>query len=352
MLSTSIDILKSFIIRSFERVIELQKTENRIHRREIEELKAQIARQDKVIADFGSKYDRDNAELLQALSDARSLSVGQNRIAEDQSAATTTDEDDEDMDDAARSEVEDMDDAAVGEVEDKDEDETNAEHCEPREPELTGKERKRIRSLLKRHEDDEYLKTIVITTGIPTNQTILQQIGAWKMATAKLNTFHLTDMLWAATRIKVFKTGAIKITYSSKHRAEDALRSCSRVVGQSRKNLVCWTEQLDDSAYEEAVRERARRWAKFKFTRLLPPRFDNERKKLSTAAIELKSKRKIDWFQFFVVKGSLIMKTWSTKKQGEYRGGMYWVLGEDERMEKSKHGKGRKMIWPLRLREE
>ena len=201
----------------------------------------------------------------------------------------------------------------------------------------------RIRRFMKRYQDDEYLRTIIVSGMGPFDPESIQSSGIWAYTKSRLRGFGVAEILPGACKVVAFKSGFFKITYRTKLLAERAIEDCRRALSWKRKDASQWQDQDDrESCYADL--------AKFKFARLIPPRFDKKRKALSTIANQLKQNGTINWFEIFVVRGSLLLKTRRSDPRARrngaavrvdptYKGTKFWTLGEDGQLRKDEYRK-------------
>ena len=177
-----------------------------------------------------------------------------------------------------------------------------------------------IKKILKMHqsEEDEKTKRTVLFSNIDypdVPESVHDNMNFWPKLRMQLRCLGLEKIMTGAEKIIKLKSGALRITYRSPSDARIVINSLRATIGHmktSRRNY----HGLYENGYDRAIDDdTVSRVMKIKFTRLIPNRFNAERKKLQKLGNFLKSQNKIVWFDLHVIKGTVVLKTkWRVQK--------------------------------------
>ena len=137
----------------------------------------------------------------------------------------------------------------------------------------------------------------------------------WPNLRMQLRCLGLENIMTGAEKIIKLKSGALRITYRTASDACFVINSLRATIGHMK--TACRNEYgLYENGFGQAIDDdTVSRVMKIKFTRLIPNRFNAERKKLQKLGNFLKAQKKIVWFDLHVIKGVVILKTkWRTQK--------------------------------------
>ena len=109
--------------------------------------------------------------------------------------------------------------------------------------------------------------------------------------------FLLDDGAVKVSNVRLYKSGAIKIRYSEEWMAHYHFKKITDFIKEFKSDRRYW----GDRTYEMAHR--------IKFQVCTPPRYSKERRVLADEGMRLKRSGTIKFFDFLVIKGKLIMKT-------------------------------------------
>ena len=99
------------------------------------------------------------------------------------------------------------------------------------------------------------------------------------------------------SNVRLYKSGAIKIRYDQEWMARHTFNTITKWVKEVKGDRQFFTERIYNVAQN------------IKFSICTPPRFSRERRLLATEGMRLKNIGKIKYFDFIVIHGRLIMKT-------------------------------------------
>ena len=99
------------------------------------------------------------------------------------------------------------------------------------------------------------------------------------------------------SNVRLYKSGAIKIRYDQEWMARHTFNTITKWVKEVKGDRDFFTERIYNVAQN------------IKFSICTPPRFSRERRLLATEGMRLKNIGKIKYFDFIVIHGRLIMKT-------------------------------------------
>ena len=99
------------------------------------------------------------------------------------------------------------------------------------------------------------------------------------------------------SNVRLYKSGAIKIRYDQEWMARHTFNTLTKWVKEVKGDRDFFTERIYNVAQN------------IKFSICTPPRFSRERRLLATEGMRLKNIGKIKYFDFIVIHGRLIMKT-------------------------------------------
>ena len=99
------------------------------------------------------------------------------------------------------------------------------------------------------------------------------------------------------SNVRLYKSGAIKIRYDQEYMARHTFNRITKWVKEVKGDREFFTERIYNVAQN------------IKFSICTPPRFSRERRLLATEGMRLKNIGKIKYFDFIVIHGRLIMKT-------------------------------------------
>ena len=132
-----------------------------------------------------------------------------------------------------------------------------------------------------------------------------------------LNYFGLEELSYNADKYKVYPSGALKISYSSKIDARRQLVYLRRRVGQLKRNA---RERHDTMDHEYLYRSnhKYRAACDMKFSLSIPGRFQHERELFKKAAKILKSRNEIKWWECLMIGEQLVMKACDRRNTFKY----------------------------------
>ena len=99
------------------------------------------------------------------------------------------------------------------------------------------------------------------------------------------------------TNVRLYNSGAIKIRYADEWMAHYQFKRITDFIKNVKSDRRFWGERTFQMAQ------------KIKFTIVAPPRFSKHRRLLADAGMRLKNSGQIKYFDFLVIMGALIMKT-------------------------------------------
>ena len=109
--------------------------------------------------------------------------------------------------------------------------------------------------------------------------------------------FVLDSLTHRNSNVRLYKSGAIKIRYDQEWMARHTFNTITKWVKEVKGDRDFFTERIYNVAQN------------IKFSICTPPRFSRERRLLATEGMRLKNIGKIKYFDFIVIHGRLIMKT-------------------------------------------
>ena len=171
-----------------------------------------------------------------------------------------------------------------------------------------------IKKILKMHQsaEDEKTKRTVLFSNIDypsVPEAVHDKMNFWPNLRMQLRCLGLENIMTGAEKIIKLKSGALRITYRTASDARFVINSLRAKIGYmktARRNEYGLFENGFGQAIDDVTVSRV---MKIKFTRLIPNRFNTERKKLQKLGNFLKAQKKIVWFDLHVIKGSVILKT-------------------------------------------
>ena len=109
--------------------------------------------------------------------------------------------------------------------------------------------------------------------------------------------FLIDHGAFKVTNVRLYKSGAIKIRYAEEWMAHCQFKKITDFIKRVKSDPTFWGERACLTAHN------------VKFSLVTPPRFSRERRVLASEGMRLKSIGKIKYFDFLVIQGALIMKT-------------------------------------------
>lgn len=109
--------------------------------------------------------------------------------------------------------------------------------------------------------------------------------------------FLLDNGATKVSNVRLYKSGAIKIRYSEEWMAHYHFKKITDMIKEYKSDRRYWGERTYQMAH------------RIKFQVCTPPRFSKERRVLADEGMRLKRSGTIKFFDFLVIQGKLIMKT-------------------------------------------
>lgn len=164
-----------------------------------------------------------------------------------------------------------------------------------------------------RHSDIECSKSIILsgiglTEHLQTRNNQHRNPGRMVPEVRRaLNYFGLEQLSDNADKYKVYPSGALKISYSSKIEARRQLVYLRRRVGQLKRDARDVHDTMDHE-YLYRSHHKYRAACDMKFCLSIPGRFQHERELFKNAAKILKSRNVIKWWECIMIGEQLVMK--------------------------------------------
>ena len=157
-----------------------------------------------------------------------------------------------------------------------------------------------------------------------TNRNNPEYLGRFVPAIkAGLRTCELDHLAFEASNFKLFPSGALKISYPTTHHAKAMQRYLRQWIGDTKSREQQYDDWRDSRMYRIAKN--------IKFSIETPARFNRDRATLTKCAKILKSSSRCTWFEFLVIRNTLVMKTRRTRSGRGAREYKYYSV--DQAME-------------------
>ena len=161
-------------------------------------------------------------------------------------------------------------------------------------------------------QEDEKTKRTVLFSNIDypdVPEGINDTMNFWPKLRMQLRCLGLEDIMTGAEKIIKLKSGSLRITYKSPSDARIIINRLRAIIGHM-KSYRRNNEGLYENSYGHAMDDdMVSSVLKIKFTRLIPNRFNAERKKLQKLGNYLKKKKKIQYFDMHVLHNHVVLKT-------------------------------------------
>ena len=174
-----------------------------------------------------------------------------------------------------------------------------------------------------RHIDNECSKSIILsgiglTEHLQTRNNQHRNPGRMAIEVKRaLHHFGIEELYYNAETYKVYPSGALKISYSSKTNARRQLVYLRRKIGQLKRDARNFHDTLDhEYFYRSNLRYRTA--CDMKFCLSIPGRFQHEREMFKKAAKILKSRNEIKWWECLMIGEQLIMKAVNRRNHYKY----------------------------------
>lgn len=179
--------------------------------------------------------------------------------------------------------------------------------------------KKNQQKILSKQDDAECKKSVIIS-GIAL-QNLLQdqpQQGQFiPRIKAALRMADLDFLMYQVENIKLFRSGALKLTYNSSSHARYQILTLRRWIGDIKRRY----RSIDDEIPNRPSDIQMRAAERIKFCIATPRRFNSDRKILQSAAKHLKLTHQIRWFDFLVLDNKMLIK--ACKGTGRHRSYTY-----------------------------
>ena len=174
-----------------------------------------------------------------------------------------------------------------------------------------------------RHSDNECSKSIILsgiglTEQLQTRNNQHRNPGRMVPEVKRaLSHFGLEGVTYMADKYRVYPSGALKISYSSKIDARRQLVYLRRRVGQLKRDARDFHDTMDHE-YLYRSNHKYRAACDMKFSQSIPGRFQHERELFKKAAKILKSRNEIKWWECHMIGEQLVMKTRDRRNTFKY----------------------------------
>ena len=166
--------------------------------------------------------------------------------------------------------------------------------------------KKNQQKILSRQEDAECKKSVIIS-GIAL-QNLLQdqpQHGQFiPRIKAALRMADLDFLMYQVENIKLFRSGALKLTYNNSSQARFQILTLRKWIGDIKRRYRSTDDEIPNRPSDIQMRAAER----IKFCIATPRRFNSDRKILQSAAKHLKETHQIRWFDFLVLDNKMVVK--------------------------------------------
>jgi hypothetical protein len=169
---------------------------------------------------------------------------------------------------------------------------------------------KETQDKIKWKQEDEVCKRSIILSGISLNQImedgppIGQYVPRIKSA---LRLLDLSFLMNQVTTYKLFRSGALKITYENGYFAKMMLSALRRFVGDIKRRYRAIDNLDEQEGRPSELQFRAAQTMKFSI--VSHNRFANDRRVLTKAGKYLKNERLINYFDLLIINNAMMLKT-------------------------------------------
>ena len=169
---------------------------------------------------------------------------------------------------------------------------------------------KETQDKIKWKQEDEVCKRSIILSGISLNQImedgppIGQYVPRIKSA---LRLLDLSFLMNQVTTYKLFRSGALKITYENGYFAKMMLSALRRFVGDIKRRYRAIDNLDEQESRPSELQFRAAQTMKFSI--VSHNRFANDRRVLTKAGKYLKNERLINYFDLLIINNAMMLKT-------------------------------------------
>ena len=169
---------------------------------------------------------------------------------------------------------------------------------------------KETQDKIKWKQEDEVCKRSIILSGISLNQImedgppIGQYVPRIKSA---LRLLDLSFLMNQVTTYKLFRSGALKITYENGYFAKMMLSALRRFVGDIKRRYRAIDNLDEQEGRPSELQFRAAQTMKFSI--VSHNRFANDRRVLTKAGKYLKNERLINYFDLLIINNVMLLKT-------------------------------------------
>ena len=159
-------------------------------------------------------------------------------------------------------------------------------------------------------QEDEICKRSIILSGISLNQIMEDrpQIGQYvPRIKSALRLLDLSFLMNQVSSYKLFRSGALRITYENAYFAKMMLSALRRFIGDIKRRYRAVDNLDEEEGRPSELQLRAAQ--NMKFSIVSHNRFANDRRVLTKAGKYLKNENLINFFDLLIINGEMILKT-------------------------------------------
>ena len=178
--------------------------------------------------------------------------------------------------------------------------------------------------------EDEVCKRSIILSGISLNQIMEDgpQIGQYvPRIKSALRLLDLSFLMNQVSSYKLFRSGALKITYENAYFAKTMLSALRRFIGDIKSRYRAIDNLDEEEGRPSELQFRAAQ--KMKFSIVSHNRFAHDRRVLTKAGKYLKNQNLIRFFDLLIINGRMVLKT----GRGHGRRRQYQYINPEEAMQ-------------------
>ena len=178
--------------------------------------------------------------------------------------------------------------------------------------------------------EDEVCKRSIILSGVSLNQIMEDgpQIGQYvPRIKSALRLLDLSFLMNQVSSYKLFRSGALKITYENAYFAKTMLSALRRFIGDIKSRYRAIDNLDEEEGRPSELQFRAAQ--KMKFSIVSHNRFAHDRRVLTKAGKYLKNQNLIRFFDLLIINGRMVLKT----GRGHGRRRQYQYINPEEAMQ-------------------
>ena len=159
-------------------------------------------------------------------------------------------------------------------------------------------------------QEDEICKRSIILSGISLNQIMEDrpQIGQYvPRIKSALRLLDLSFLMNQVSSYKLFRSGALRITYENAYFAKMMLSALRRFIGDIKRRYRAVDNLDEEEGRPSELQLRAAQ--NMKFSIVSHNRFANDRRVLTKAGKYLKNESLINYFDLLIINGEMVLKT-------------------------------------------